>query len=721
MDSIRCVRMSSLSGATPPSQSRTVFAFQPAALAGALALIAAALLVYLPALGGGYIWDDDFYITANRTLLDVDGLRRIWVEPGATPQYYPLVFTMFWAEHALWGMQPFGYHLVNVLLHICNALILVAVLRRLDLPGAWLAGVLFALHPVNVESVAWITERKNNLSFFFALLSLLAYMRFSPIADRGDSPPRRWGWYFPALALFAAALLSKTVTCSLPAVILVLEWWRRGRIGVRDVGPLLPFFVLGGVLAWVTVDMERGHVGAEGLQLDLSPIERFLVAGRAFWFYLFKLLVPVNLTFIYPRWQIDDRVAWQYAFPLAAAGLIVALWLLRNRIGRGPLAAALLYGGILVPALGFIDVYPFRYSWVADHFQYHASAAALVLIATLIVTLLGPQASRAVPAFVLLAVALGILTFRQAGMYHNIEALWRTTIARNPDAWMAYANLGSLYAREGRVAEGLPYVQRALQLKPEHPIALNTLAYVALHENRFADALQFCARAIRSPEPPRAEIFNNLGLAHAGLNDQRNAVIAFRRALEIHPELVMAHVNLAESLIRIGELSEAGKHLDIALAQRPASEAANLQLIRILVPLGRLADAQQCCLVALRANPRAWATAYQFACLLAAQGKNDLALEAARRVVQMKPDHADAHNLLGSLLLAEDQDEAALASLREAVRLAPTLIEARFNLARALTKVGKKDDAIAHLREVLRQEPRDAEARAMLGELERAR
>jgi tetratricopeptide (TPR) repeat protein len=709
--------MSSSPTATPQRQPRSVSASGAPALAGALVLIAGSLLAYLPALGAGYIWDDDFYVTANRTLLDGAGLRRIWIEPGATPQYYPLVFSLFWVEHALWGLQPFGYHLVNLLLHISNALLLVAVLKRLEVPGAWLAGVLFALHPVNVESVAWITERKNTLSFFFALLSLLAYMRFSSIAASADGPPRRWGWYLPALALFAAALFSKTVACSLPAVILVLIWWKRGRIGVRDVGPLLPFFLLGGVLAWVTVTMERGHVGAEALQIDLSRIERVLLAGRAFWFYLFKLLAPLNLTFIYPRWQIDDRAAWQYLFPIAVAALLVALWLLRRRIGRGPLAAALLFGGILVPALGFIDVYPFRYSWVADHFQYHASAAALVLLAAIVTTSLGGKAPRLAFALILLGGVLGTLTFRQAGMYRNLETLWKETIARNPGAWMAYVNLGSLYTREDRVAEGLPYVQRALELKPEHPLALNTLAYVALHENRFADALHLCERAVRSPEPPRAEIFNNLGLAHAGLNDHRNAIIAFRKALEIQSDLVMAHANLAESLIRVGNTVEAGTHLDAALAQRPMSEAANLHLMRILVPLGRLADAERCCMAALRANPHSWSTAYQYACLLAAQNKNELALDAVRRILQMKPDHADAHNLLGSLLMADDKDEAAIVPLQEAVRLAPALVEARFNLARALAKVGKKDDALAQLREVLRLDPRDAEARAMLDQL----
>ncbi len=687
-------------------------------IACAIVLVCVMLAAYRPALRGGYIWDDDFYVTGNRTLRDSDGLRQIWLRPGSTPQYYPLVFTTFWVEYRLWGLQPFGYHLTNVLLHAANALLVVAMLRRMGQRGAWIAGAIFALHPVQVESVAWITERKNTLSLFFALLALLSYMRFSPIGGVERSSGR-WFWYGIALACFCAALFSKTVTCSLPAVILILNWWKRGKIGLRDVAALIPFFALGLGFAWVTVAMERQHVGAEALKLGLSPVDRVLIAGRAFWFYLSKLAVPRDLTFIYARWEISASVAWQYAFPVAAAVLLAVLWGLRARIGRGALVIALLFGGILLPALGFVDVYPFRYSWVADHFQYHASIAAIAGGAWLLARRMGNKGSAiAAGALVCLFAAL---TFRQAGMYRSIETLWRETIARNPSAWMAYTNLGNLYISQNRFADAQPLIQQAMVLKPDHPLALNALAYIALHEGRFGEARDLALRAIASPEPPRAEIFNNLGLAHQGLNDAKAAIEAFRRALELQPNLIMALTNLSELMIKLGDGAAATRYVDAALAERPISENANLQLMKLLVRLGRLADAERCALAALRANPHAPTTAYQYASLLALQGKQEAAREAAERLVRMKPDFPDALSLYGSMLSDEGKDEEALVPLRKAVELAPEHLEARFNLARALMKLQRNIQAIEQLQEIIKLQPGDREAQELLRQLQARR
>src|SRR5262245_14207711 len=350
-------------------------------LIGSIALVIVTFAAYGPSLANGYIWDDDDYVTENLVLRSPTGIFDVW-RPKTTPQYYPLVFVTFWCEYRLWGLHPLGYHVVNVALHAGSALLFWWTLRRLGLPGAWLAAGLFALHPVQVESVAWITERKNVLSLLFYLAALNAWL-----GVRNDPTKRtNWAAYAATIVLFACALLSKTVACSLPAAILVIEWWRRGRVELRTLLLTLPLFVLGLALAAVTVIIERDHVGAGALDFGLSRLDRVVLAGHIVWFYLGKLLWPWELIFIYPRWTISAHDAMQWACPGGLIVLLGVLWMLRGRIGRGPLAAALLFGGTLVPALGFIDVYPMRYSWVADHFQYHATLAPLALIAAVLAT-----------------------------------------------------------------------------------------------------------------------------------------------------------------------------------------------------------------------------------------------------------------------------------------------------------------------------------------------
>ncbi|MFZ5830616.1 MAG: O-GlcNAc transferase, partial [Planctomycetota bacterium] len=339
---------------------------------------------YIPAIRGGFIWDDDAYVVHNQTLRSLDGLRRIWFEPMSIPQYYPLVHTSFWVEYQAWGLWPAGYHAVNVALHSLTSLMLYVVLRRLALPGAWLASALFAIHPVHVESVAWITERKNVLSGLFYVLSFLAYLRF--LDARKTGARATWSWYLAACLLFIGAMLSKTVACSLPAAILLVHWWKQGRIGWRELAPTLPLFAVGLSLGLTTAYLERVHVGASGDEFHWTFLERCLIAGRALWFYAAKLLVPVRLTFFYPRWKIDATNPVQWAYPIGAMALVAALWFARHRLGRGPLVAVLFFGGTLFPALGFINVYPMRYSFVADHFQYLASIGILALFAAAIST-----------------------------------------------------------------------------------------------------------------------------------------------------------------------------------------------------------------------------------------------------------------------------------------------------------------------------------------------
>ena len=332
-------------------------------------LVAVVALAYAPALSGGMLWDDAGHIT-RPDLRSWHGMWRIWSELGATQQYYPVLHSAFWLEHRFWGDWLLGYHLTNAFLHATAAFLLVLVVRRLGLPGALFAGLIFALHPVYVETVAWISEQKNTLSSVFYLASALAYLEFDERRRRFD--------YCMAFALFVLAVLSKTVAATLPAALLVVFWWRRGHLSwVRDIRPLAPWFVFAVVAGLYTAWFERAVIGARGEEFGLTLLQRCVLAGRVIWFYLGKLVWPDNLMFIYPRWTIDSRDWRQYLFLFGGVALAAGLWAFRRRT-RGPLAGFLFFTGTLLPVLGFFDVYPFRFSYVADHFQYLASTGIIV-------------------------------------------------------------------------------------------------------------------------------------------------------------------------------------------------------------------------------------------------------------------------------------------------------------------------------------------------------
>ena len=588
----------------------------PAWLLAAL-LVIVTVLAYQPIWHAGFIWDDDKYVTENLPLRSLGGLAQIWFQPTATPQYYPLVHTSFWMEYHLWGLNPLGYHLVNVLLHALAAMLLWRGLARLQLPGAWLAAGLFALHPVAVESVAWVTERKNVLAAVFYFSAALAYWRWDePMAARrwpdGKNRHSPRG-YVLAFALFLAALLSKTVTCSLPAALLLVIWWQRGRIAGREVWPLLPFFVAGAGLGWMTSWLERTHVGAQGPEWAFSFGDRCLIAGRALWFYAGKWFWPANLTFIYPRWQINAGVWWQWLFPGAALAVVAGLWRLRRRIGRGPLVAVLFFGGTLFPALGFTNIYPMRYSFVADHFQYLASVGLIVLTVGGLGQFAkpwkqsGPRLEGLVCAGLLLA--LGTQTWRQAWMYQDSETLWRTTLRRNPDCWMAHNNLGSALDKQGRSEEAISEFQAALRLKPDDSLAYNNLGVA--HNNlgiafgrqgRTGEAIAQFQEAIRY-KPDNAETHNNLGVALFNQGQTDTAIKEYREALRLKPDYAEAHNNLGTALLNQGQADEAITEYREALRFKPQDAVIHNNLGVALFRKGRTDEAISEYLESLRLQP----------------------------------------------------------------------------------------------------------------------
>jgi protein O-mannosyl-transferase len=652
--------------AAPPAQSRCWL--------GILILLVATLVAYGPAWHAGYIWDDDAYVTENPTLRSLDGLKAIWLKPTASPQYYPLVFTTFWVEHHLWGLHSPGYHLVNILLHALNAVLLWRVLRRLQVPGSWWAAALFALHPVMVESVAWVTERKNVLSGFFYLLTVLAFLRFRPLNNQEATANRNWRFYPLILVWFVGALLSKTVTCSLPAALLLLLWWKAGRVEKRDALALAPMFGLGAALGLATVWLEKYHVGASGADWTLTFGERCLLAGRALWFYAGKLFWPEPLTFIYPRWEIDGRAAWQYVFPLAVLAVLLALWWRRRSLGRGPLVAVLFFAGTLAPALGFIDVYPFRFSFVADHFQYLAGIGLIALTAgagTMMCERLGRWGRRAgFPVAGLVLLALGMLTWRQAGIYKNAETLWLDTLKKNPGCWLAHNNLGVYLMRANRLAEAIQHGEQALQLKSDYPEARFNLGCARLQSGAVAEAIEQFKQAIRlQPDFPAAH--NSLGNALFRLQKVPEAMAEFTEAIRLKPDYAEARNNLANILLLQGQGEAAAREYERALQINPDYADAHYHLGLALIRLDR----------------------------------PDEAIAHYRKAITLQPDHADAHGNLANVLTVLGRLDEAIAEYQQTLALIPNSVQAHFRYGQALLAQRRYQAASAEFEKTLKLDP----------------
>lgn len=625
-------------------------------------LFVLALIAYWPALGGGTIWDDDGHIT-RPDLQSLTGLMRIWFEPGATQQYYPLLHSAFWLEHHVWGDAAFGYHLINVLLHAGAACLFATLLRRLAVPGAWFAAAVFALHPVCVESVAWISEQKNTLSTVLYLGAALVYLRY---ADQ-----RQPKHYAIATALFLAALGTKTVTATLPAALLVIFWWRNGGAGVRrELPALLPWLGLGLVGGLATAHFERAMIGATGADFGLTFVQRGLIAGRVVWFYLGKLLWPADLIFIYPRWNVDAAVAWQWLFPVATLGLLgVAAWWARR--SRAPLAALLVFGGSLFPALGFVNVYPFIFSFVADHFQYLACLGAIALVPAALqrgLTHLPRAVARATP--LVLVVLLGTLTFRQAGMYRDVVTLYETTLARNPGCWMAHNNLGNTFAAEGRADEAVAQFEAALKLRPDYPEAESNLGDQLNQLNRSAEAIPHLERALRRA-PNYAGAHNNLGAALMATGRAADGIAEFQTAIRLDPRNAQAHFNLGLALARSDRSLEAIPHFADAIRLDP--EHANAELN--------------------------WGIA------LAVNNRFAEAVPHFERALALRPDSAEIHSSYGRALTTAGRADDAIAQLETAVQLAPAFADAQLNLAIALRQAGRLPEAEQHYREALRLNP----------------
>lgn len=686
-------------------------------LALAAPVVVATFLAYFPALSGGLIWNDLDYVT-KPALRSLAGLGRIWTQPGATEQYYPLLHSAFWLQGRLWGQHPLGYHLVTVALHAGAAVLFALVLRRLAVPGAWLAALLFALHPVHVESVAWITEQKNTLSLVLYLAAALVYLRFDATRSRRA--------YLGALGLFVLSLLCKTVTATLPAALLVIFWWQRGRLDWRrEVRPLLPWFAIGAAMGGFTSWVERHYVGAEGESFDLSLLERGLVAGRALWFYLGQVVWPRHLNFVYFRWTPDAASAGQWLFPLGALLLAAGLWALRRRT-RAPLAAWLFFAGSLFPVLGFVNLYGALYSWVWDHWQYLPDLGLIALLAAGLTRgwelaparwrFLGPVGAG------LLALGLGTLTWRHTKIFHDNETLFRATLAGNPDCWMAHYDLGNLLAKTPAVVpEAIIHFQETLRLRPGYAGAhINLGVVLAGLPGRSAEALAHLVAAVQS-EPNNAKAWYNLANLRAATPARASeAIAAFERALRLQPDFADAHNNLGQLLAtRPGRETDALAHFEAALAQQPGLASAHNNLGNLLANLpGRLPEAVTHLETALRLSPDFAEAHYNLGnALMRTPGRRTDTLAHFETALRLKPDYAQAQVNLGIALADTPGRQAeAVSHFEAAVRLEPDNPGARLNLGVALAQLpGRLPDAIAEFASAVRLNPDSAEAHFSLG------
>jgi tetratricopeptide (TPR) repeat protein len=693
--------------------------------AAVLALIA--LVAFWPAISGTFLWDDDQYVTQNRALLDASGLKQIWSIPPGTIQYYPLTFTALWIEHHFWENNSLGYRVVNLILHAGAALILWRILRRLSVPGAWAVAALWAIHPLQAESVCWISECKNILSGILALASVLFYLEFAGFRDPESKQriwelPEDWHLYAISAGFFLLAMLSKTAVCFLPVAILLILWWKR-RLSSISIWGLVPMLVIGVALAWETSRLEtdpNGPIRASGPEWQLSFAQRLQISGSDLWFYVGKLLLPIHQSFVYPRNvpSPGDIIEW---LPLIAAAVVVAgLALGIKKLGRGPLVAVLCYIAILFPALGFANVYPFRFSFVADHYQYLAGIPLIALAVWLVSKIAAPLwmpreatsdqpvVGKSAPIAVLIAavlLVLGITSWNRAAVFAEPLTLWQDVLKpdKNPQSWLASYNLARLM--QGQATASFEDAASYLQAKDEDSSkssALDALAELdesnrlvqtVLDNPQTPDDVRYKAydqaaendiTRMRSPDSDASTL-----LQHAA--EELTHALSYPAAQDDplpYYTLGIVDLNLAQRLQKRLAPTESATTATSATT-RPTTPNEQQFIDLFQKARGKFGRAIDLSLAGLN-SPRIGPEALRVVPLAALQrGNVDWALAA----------FAHEHNDVNS----ENQfSRDASNDFGLAVQFNPVNVEARYRLALALENLGQLDGAKANLLVILR-------------------
>ena len=665
---------------TEPTQKQDLKGHRRPQVFWGILIVLITLAVYLPALRGGFIFDDNTLITGNRLIKASDGLHRFWFTTEA-PDYYPLTWSLWWLEWRLWGGSATGYHVVNVLFHAVNAVLVWLVLRRLKVPGAWLAALVFALHPVNVATAAWISEQKNTLAMLFYAAAILLYLRFD------EQGARRW--YILSLAAFLLALLSKTAVVMLPMVLLGCLWWLHGKVRRKDWLRSLPFFGLSLALGLTTMWFQHNRAMGGYAVRATGFLSRLAAAGWVPWFYLYKALWPSNLGAIYPKWNVNASLWVCYLPGIVLLGCLALFWWKRTTWGR-PLLFALGYFVVtLFPVLGFFDQGFYKCSLVADHWQYCSIVGVIALIVAAGVALCHRLGSSGryvgLLAGAAVLVVLGTASWGRCGVYKNGQTFWRDTLAKNPDAWLAHNNLGYLLAEQGDVDDAAWHYREALRLEPNYADAHNNLGTILLRAGKVQEATAHFEQAVQiEPGWPPAQ--NNLGNALVKMGRIQEAIESYGQALHSDPDYADAHYNLGNALWTARRIPEAINQYQEALALRPNFALAHNNLGVLLQP-----------------------------------EKVQEAMRHYKEALKINPDYAEAHYNLGNALVQVDRLPEAIPHYEQALRLKPKYPDVHYSLALLLARQGQIDKAISHLQIALELEPNFEPARRKLDELQRAK
>ena len=715
---------------------------------GILCLTLLVAISYFPALDAEFIWDDKIFLD-EPLIQQWSGIWSIWLSPRdlLEAHYWPVVYSSFWLEHKLWGFEPAGYHAVNVFLHLANSLLVWVLMMRLNVTGAWAVAAVFAVHPLHVDSVAWIIERKDLLSALFYIAAVLAWIRFVDA--------RRPSLYCGALALFSLALLSKSIAVTLPAALLIWHAWRRGRLDHADWLRLVPFFAVAILIAAADLSFYQGR---EPLDLGYSLTERALIASRALFFYAWMLLWPTELAVIYPHWPVDvsDPVSW--AFLIGAVAVPAALWALRRRIGTGPLVGAAYFAVTLAPVLGFVDYGFMQFSFVADRYQYLAGLGVLAVLVSAIVHAAGKLEGRSRMAVyaggVMVLAVLTVKTWSQAEVYRDETTFFRHIIALNPNARDAYLNLADALVEEGRFDDSLAAARIAIEQRPDHANAHHVLGRALAGLKRFEEAEDAFSKA-RELDPRDGSIAYNAGqmLREAGRHE--DAVEKFREALAIRPDLALANGAMGVALNALGryeealeattaamsewphlvqsvdlqeaagyaawklnDLEKAAHHFQIGLEADPNDVEIHLNLGRVRLEQHRFEEGREHLRGALDLRPEDSTTLLEVADALRISGYAEQSLPFYRQVPEKSPASAQALAGIGLALFDMNRYTESIEASEAAIALDPELPlrgEVYRFLGSAHAELGNLEEAVENLRRAIESDPDDADAIDRLG------
>jgi tetratricopeptide (TPR) repeat protein len=682
----------------------------PPLLAGAALIAAAVFLIYSPSLRGDFVLDDELLVSRTALIRAPDALYRYWFTTQAT-DYWPVTNSSFWLEFRLWETNPTGYRVTNLILHVLDCVLIWLILRRLAIPGAFVAALLFAVHPVNVESVAWIAQRKNVLSLLFFLLAVWFYIKsqqlplqrtdHGPSADRGmlERASGDWRWYWLSVVMFVLAGLSKGSVVILPLVLLLIAWWQRGRVTKLDLVHTVPFFVV--ALAITLIDIWfQTHGSAESIR-QATPLERLLGAGAVVWFYLWKALVPLWLVFIYPQWHIDAGAIGSWLPLIAAVSVTVILIWQRNTFwGRPLLFAWAFFCVALLPVMGFTDVGFMKHSLVADHYQHIALIGVVAVVAAAITYFSGRSYSAAFATIAIVLVILGFLSFRQAELYGQPIRLYETTLAVNPDSWLAEVNMANILADAGQTQDAAEHYRRSLALNERNPAGHVNLGLALEALGQAGAAMGEYRRAIEIQNDYLPAI-NDLGNALAAAGKTEDAIAKYQDALRIKPDYPAAHFGLGTALRKLGRTNDAIEHFQQAVATDPYYFDAYLTLANTLADAQRLTEAIECYQKALPLNPNDPEAHYNFAATLTDAHRLPEAIGQYQEVLRLAPNHFEAESSLGAALAMSGRLPESLAHFQRALKLKPDYGDAYFNLAMAQAAMRQAAEARGNAKKAL--------------------